>query len=278
MLLALGMALMMVMARSVAARGVAAQDGGRPALLFVVTGQSNAGQQGRAGQLPAGLAGGVPGAWLYAPQATRQQRLVPMAAYRGYFGPELPIAAALRAVCPGQDILIAKTYSGGTSIVAWDPAAPGRAGWRQDMARVGNETKPAMWPRVLTSVNAAGAGWGGPVEVAGVFYIQTERDSRIAWGAAHYEANLRQLIAAWRREWGAGLPVVFMDSHTNLSGGGPRVHEAVAAVAGSTPGAAWVPVRDLTKKPDKVHFDSAGVLGLGERMAAEWLRLAGGCE
>ncbi len=97
------------------------------------------------------------------------------------------------------------------------------------------------------------------------------------YGAEHYESNLRQLIAAWRARWGA-LPVIFMDSHTNLSSNGPLVHEAVVAVAESTPGTAWVTVRDLEKKPDRVHFASAGVIGLGERMGEAWLALAGGCE
>ena len=34
---------------------------------------------------------------------------------------------------------------------------------------------------------------------------------------------------------------------------------------------------DLPVKEDGVHFDNAGLELLGERMAAEWLRLNGGC-
>ena len=34
--------------------------------------------------------------------------------------------------------------------------------------------------------------------------------------------------------------------------------------------------RDLGTS-DGIHFNSAGVVTLGERLAAEWLRLAGGC-
>lgn len=257
---------------------VRGQEPGRPALLFIITGQSNAGQQGKAGQLPPALAGGVEGAWYYAPQATKQRRLLPLAAYRGAFGVELSLAQAIRAACPGREIVVAKVYSGGTSLFAWDPLAPGRPGWRADMQRVGNATKPAMYPRVLATVAAAAAAYGAPAEVSGVFYIQTERDSKMEWGAQNYERNLRALIAAWRDEWNApALPVVLMDSHTNLNGGGPLVHEAVVAVTGTTPATGWAAVRDLPTK-DGIHFNSEGVIALGERLAAEWLRLAGGCE
>lgn len=252
----------------------AAGEAERPALLFILTGQSNAGQNGRATDLPAGRGGPVEGAWLYAPQVTKGSKLAAMGPVRGTFGVELSFARAVRAACPGREVIVAKVHSGGTSIIAWDPGAPGRPGWRQDMARVGNADKPAMYPKVLAL--AAGARGQRPAAVAGVLYVQTERDSKYAYGAERYEGNLRRLIAAWRRDWDApGLPVVFMDSHTGLSGGGARVHEAVAAVAATTPGTAWVATRDLPKKGDGVHFNSAGLWLLGERMAAAWLRLEG---
>jgi hypothetical protein len=255
----------------------AAAGNGRPALLVVITGQSNAAQQGAAGQLAAAERGPVEGVWYYAPQHTRQTRVVPMQPYGGAFGVELSFARTARAACGGREVLIAKTYSGGTSIIAWDDNAPGAA-WRREMAQVGNSRKPAMYPRVLQVKRDAERAYGRPVEMAGVLYLQTERDSRYRYGAERYEANLRQLIGALRRDWGAaGLPAVFMDSHTHLATGGPLVHEAVVAVAGSTPRAAWVPVRDLPKKPDHVHFATDGVVELGRRLAAEWVAM-GGCE
>jgi hypothetical protein len=249
-----------------------------PALLFVVTGQSNAGQQGEAGQLTAAQRGPVEGAVYYAPQHTRSQGLVALQPYGGAFGVELSFARAVRQAT-GRDVVIAKVFSGGTSIIAWDAAAP-NAAWRQEMARVGNTGKPAMFPRVLDIQRKAAAAYtaatGRPVELAGVLYIQVERDSKVQYGAVRYEGNLTELIGAWRDEWNApGLPVVFIDSHSSLSGGGPIVHEAVVNVAGDVAGTAWVAVRDLPKK-DSVHFNTAGVWTLGERMAAAWLGMWGG--
>lgn len=248
----------------------------RPALLFIVTGQSNAGSGGRAAELGPVERAPVDGAWFYSPQTTKSRQLVPMEPVRGTFGVELSFARVVRAACPGREIVVAKVHSGGTSIIAWDPGAPDRPGWRQDMARVGNSEKPAMYPKVEQLAREARA--LKTAELAGVLYIQTERDSKYSYGAERYEGNLRRLIAAWRRDWNApALPVIFMDSHTNLAGGGPVVHGAVVNVAEEVARTAWVASRDLPKKADRVHFNSAGLWELGERMAAEWLRLSGGC-
>lgn len=263
---------------ALAARGATAQSGdATPALLFIITGQSNAGQQGAAGQLTAAQRGPVEGAWYYAPQHTRSQALLPLQPYGGAFGVELSFARVVRQAT-GRDVVIAKNYSGGTSIIAWSPSAP-NAAWKAELAKVGNAGKPAMYPRVLDIQRKAAAAYtaatGRPVELAGVLYIQVERDSKVMYGATRYEGNLKELIGAWRDEWHAPrLPVVFIDSHSSLSGGGPIVHEAVVATAADVAGAAWVAVRDLPKK-DTVHFSTPGVWTLGERLAAAWLVEAG---
>ena len=238
-----------------------------PALLFVITGQSNAGQKGDAAQLAGPTA---PGTFYYAPQHTGVRAWLPMQPYRGHFGIEQSFARAV-AEATGRTVLVAKTYSGGTSIIAWQPTDRGRQ-WRRDMAAVGNATKPAMYPRVTALVTEATAAWGGPVELAGVLYVQVERDSRYQYGAVRYESNLRRLIAAWRADYGTGLPVMFIDAHSHMTSGGPIVAAAVRAVAADTPNTAMISVRDLPKQ-DAVHFSSAGVDELGRRFAAAWLAM-----
>ncbi len=231
-----------------------------PPLLFILTGQSNAGQKGTGGAA-------VDGAWLYAPQyAGRTWRPMP---YGGAFGVELSFARAVREAT-GRQVLVAKVYSGGTSIIAWQPDAPNVA-WRQAMSKVGNSGKPPMYGRVMTLYNDARAAWGGPVELAGVLYVQVERDSKVEYGAVRYGDNLTALIDAWRRDWQAPkLPVIFMDAHTNMTTNGPTVAAAVRDVAASVPGAAWVACRDLPTS-DGVHFNGVGLTELGRRMAAAWL-------
>ena len=247
-----------------------------PALLFVLTGQSNAGQQGKPGQVAAAAVAPVAGAWYRAPQHTKAQGIVAMQPWRGAFGAELSFARAVRAACPGREVVVAKVYAGGTSIVAWSPDAP-NSQWKYDLAQVGNAGKAPQYPKVLEAAAQAAARFGRPVELAGLLWLQVERDSRYDYGAARYEGNLRELVAALRADWGGpGMPFVAIDSHTQLDSGGAVVHRAIVNVAGSVPGVGWVQTRDLGTS-DGIHFDSAGVVTLGQRLAAEWLRLAGGC-
>lgn len=246
----------------VAAPATADSEPELPALLFILTGQSNAGPKGIGGEP-------VPGAWLYSPQYSgRAWR--PMAPVNGRYAVALPFARAVHEAT-GRTALVVQTYSGGTSIIAWQPDAP-NAAWRQAMSAVGNATKPAMYPRVRSLVAEATAAWGGPVELAGVLYVQVERDSKYLYGATRYETNLRRLIAAWRADYGADLPVMFIDAHTNMSGNGPTVARAVAGVAADTPQTALIPVRDLPKQ-DYAHFSAAGIDALGARFAAAWLEM-----
>lgn len=267
---------MTLMVLTVAATAGAQGVDERPALVFVLTGQSNGGQQGSVGQVPASAVSPVDDAFYHAPQHTRTQALVSMRPYRNSFGAELSFARAIREACPGRKVIVVKRYLGGTSIIAWDPTAPS-AQWKRDMAAVGNSGKGPQYPRVLEAVRQARSLYGGPTDIAGVLWIQVERDSRYTYGAARYEDNLRELVAAFRSEWGApNLPVVAMDSHTQLDGGGATVHRALLDVAAGDSNFGWVETRDLPTS-DGIHFNSGGVLTFGQRLAAEWLRLAGGC-
>jgi hypothetical protein len=247
---------------------------GEPALLFVLTGQSNAAQQATASQI-GGQDVTVDGSWYYAPQHTRLKRLVPLQPYRGNFGVEVSFAQEV-ARATGQEVIVAKVYRGGTSIIAWEPSAPNPA-WERDMKQVGNPPANPMYPRVLAVKREAEAAYraqtGRDVVLAGVLYIQVERDSKSSYGAVRYEANLKALIAALRKDWNApDLPFVFIDSHTNLTGSADVVHQAVVNVARDVDYTAWVPVRDLPKK-QPAHFSTEGVWKLGERLAEAWLDL-----
>lgn len=266
----LGMVVMMSLAS-----GMGAQEE-QPALLFVVTGQSNAGQQAKPSQVSPAAGAAVEGAYYRAPQHTTTQAVVAMQPWRGAFGIELSFARAVRAACPGREVIVAKVYLGGTSIIGWNPDAP-NAQWRYDMGQVGNGGKAPQYPRVLDAAEQAAARFGRPVEMAGLMWLQVERDSHYTYGAMRYEANLRELVTSLRSDWNApGLPFVAIDSHTQLDSGGTVVHQALVNVSESMPAVGWVETRDLGTR-DGIHFDSAGVVTLGQRLAAEWLRLAGGC-
>lgn len=275
--------------------------------LFVVTGQSNTGPNGNGQLLPPEMRH-VDGAWLAKKRTTTVYVLNPMEPFRApklKFGitntaytVEHTIAYNLRQACPDMQMVFVRIASGGTSLVAWDPN-PNTPEWKKALAAVGNTGKQAMYPQVMSAVSATQTAIrnkpelsGRPVEMAGVFYIQTERDSKMLAGAQQYEQRLRDLIAAFRRDWDEDdLPVLFMDSHTALNSYAALVRQAAANVAElqpegftddpgatATPGTAMVATRDLPKYKDGVHFNSEGINLFGARLAARWLELNGGCE
>jgi len=279
--------------------------GTQPVRIFIITGQSNAGTNGNATLLPPWLV--LRGnAWYYAGTVTRG-RLDPVGPMRSSkrkfgitklgYGLELPIAYHLQAACPDMKMIFIRIQSGGTSLIAWSPT-PNTAQWRADMAAVGNGGKAAVYPRLLAAVSGARTAMqalpalnGQPSQVSGVFLIATERDSKYNYGAARYEGNLRTLIAAARRDWNwPAMPVVFVDSHTSLNNYAAVVRQAATNVAWAQPATfedasgvvavprtGLVPVRDLPKYGDGVHFNSDGINELGRRFAERWLSLNGGC-
>ena len=273
--LMIGLIALMLVAGIVGANESGYQQG-PPPLLFVFTGQSNAGQQGRPGQVAAAAVAPVEGAFYRAPQHTKSQAIVAMQPWRGVFGAELSFARAVRDFCPGRQVIVAKVYMGGASLIVWEPDAP-TSQWKYDLAQVKNSGRAPMYPKVLDAAEQAASRFGRPVELAGLMWLQVERDSHYDYGATRYEANLRELVTTLRSDWNApGLPFVAIDSHTQLDSGGATVHRAIVNVAESLPGVGWVQTRDLGTR-DGIHFDSAGVITLGQRLATEWFRLAGGC-
>lgn len=215
-------------------------------LLFVVTGQSNGGMLGHGGEA-------IEGAWLYAPQVSG--RVLPLAPVWGRHGIELSFAATIQEACPGRTVIMVKRWRNATGIEAWSPRA-------------------RMAQKVLTAVAEAQRGIG-PATIAGVLWVQNERDTRTWERGEAYEGRLREVVGLWRREWGM-VPVVMMGVHTD-GAGTAGVARGLAAVAAEMGPAGIVPANDLPVR-DGVHFDEAGLAQLGERMAGEWLRLSGGCE
>lgn len=276
-------------------------------LVFVVTGQSNAGPNGNS-RLLAPERWRVANAWYSTKVTSRTYRLSVMEPFlfrKAKFGitkmayaVDHAIAYRLHQMCPATPMVFVRVTSGGTSIVAWDPNFNTPA-WKAAMRAVGNGAYAPMYPQVLAAaggtlaaVQAAPDLAGLSPEMAGVFYIQTERDSKMLAGAQQYEQRLRDLIAAFRRDWGEDdLPVLFMDSHTALNAYAGLVRQAAANVAElqpegitddpgatATPGTAMVATRDLPKYKDGVHFNSEGINLFGARLAERWLELNGGCE
>jgi len=183
-------------------------------------------------------------------------------------GPELSLGRALAEAYPDYQVALLKYSEGATNLDAeWDP---------KDAA-----TTAYMYNGLLESMgNALGmlAADGLSFEVAGLFWMQGERDSRFADMAGRYEANLVDLIAAVRAQTGqADLPFVIGRVADDLHPGDypelGNVRAAQAAVAASDDLVALVDTDAFGMNSDDLHFSTAGQLALGEAFAEAYLAI-----
>lgn len=240
-----------------------------PALLFFISGQSNAGSQGKGSDLNEYQLEVGADVLLYSPQFTGSQQFVSVphdsdkAKWDNRFGPELGIYEAIRAAYPGRTIAFARRSKGGTSIVEWcsDTTCNGLQ-WTKD-----KNLKNAAVSKLSTLC-------GCPVEVAGIIWLQNEADVTSAL-ASHYEARLTTMIDAWRDETGnSSLPVLFYTVHTKL-GTAPAntLQSGLNSVIASVPYTAMVDSTDLPTWPGEPHFDSEGMYLLGQRFGEAWAEM-----
>jgi hypothetical protein len=121
--------------------------------------------------------------------------------------------------------------------------------------------------------------------VAGLFWLQGEADA-YAGMSSLYELNLTALVDAVRDEWGESLPVVIAQMHQNVVHWAhpvvPRIAEpylseiraAQQSVAAKNSFVRTVDVDDVPLTSDSIHFDSAGLRIVGERLADAYLSIA----
>jgi hypothetical protein len=282
-LTAFAAAMLLTAALGAAPADAAAQPaaGPMPVKLFILSGQSNAGGKGVGSELPEAMRQGRPDVLLIGKGA---RELTPLKPYprRGFgtdnsaFGPEMAFAHAMKAAYPGHIIVIAKHTEGACSIIAWDKDWH-REGWKRDLALVANEKKEPQYPQVLELAErarkalAAEPGRYGPVEIAGMLWVQSERDDNSAATAAMYEKNLRALIANLRQDLGAaGMPFVFAD--VNGRSNTEVIRAGMQRVVAEVDRTAMVPIAGLSRA-DGVHYDTQGQLELGRRLAEAYLSI-----
>lgn len=276
--------------------GCSAQPKGTTYHLYFLGGQSNMVGYGFTRELSPEQAEPAADAWIYATTPTGDEASIdPASAWApvtpgfgvGYaapesapalgerFGPELSFARTLRELQPDTPIAIIKYARGGTSIDlrarggagSWDPSYEGLNQFDHAVATI----RAAMEPRDLD-----GDGELDRLVPAGIGWMQGESDGTREDAAAAYEANLARLARALREELGdADLPFVVVrisDSQVQAGTGrvwafGDAVRGAQEAFARSDPNAALVTSTDGYGYSDPYHYDTAGYLDMGARIA-----------
>lgn len=180
------------------------------------------------------------------------------------FGPELSFAAALRAKLRG-DIAIARFTDSGSQIIDWTPAG--------SMAKSRH-----VYPRFVDFVRQSRQQLidkGHEVELVGIFYHLGEND--MSWGPSRKRAIGRLLSLVKQSRVDLELPELpwFVsqqpptdDARVN----GIEVTGVLAKAAAVDPVLHHVRAFDLPPQPEKLVLNSAGVVALGELLAAAYLR------
>lgn len=252
---------------------------GKKIKLFILSGQSNMVGQGLSAELPQNLK--TPNDRILLFEDGKWQPLRPL---RHTFGPEIAFAHAMAKQWPGETIGIVKQAWGGTGVLAWNPR------WTKEKADLTNDgRKGNLWKVLTDKVNAARE--AADCDVRGFLWQQGAKDMNSLVTAKAYLKNLSELVKGLRRETGvADLPLIL---GTYRSDGVPDDVSDLDPEnypSSRRPGAAYVikaqweaqtalapakaiPLRNLPLHPENIHYNTAGILQLGELFAAGFVEL-----
>jgi len=198
----------------------------------------------------------------------------------GAFGPEITLGRSLAdwvaANQPANKVAFIKYAVGGTSLSAdWKAGGTG--------TNTGDGVQYKTFQTVVTAglaaLDADSSLSGYTKRIAGIIWVQGEKDSLTAVESQAYEANLTAFIADVRLTYGANLPFFFsrlsdnQTAYPSGTGEGPAgfiaVRAAQTAVASSVAGAVMINAdpAGFSVGGDNIHFDAAGQQALGNAFA-----------
>lgn len=249
--------------------GASAIAAEKPVKLFLLGGQSNMDGCGRWNELPENLKQTPVNVRIWDNRTKEWKKIgedSTAIARKLQFGPELLFSHRVAAAFPGHEIRLVKYSAGGTSLAL---------GWLPEKRKM-YAGFIANYQNALADLEKS----GHAVETSGMLWMQGEGDSDTIERAEAYEKNLPILLADVREKTGRPhLPVVMGRISSSLLKKTPWVFDhcpivqkAQEAVAAKDPDTYIVQTDDLTTLQDNTHFDTAGQITLGERMAAEMLK------
>ncbi len=237
----------------------------RESLVFILSGQSNMVGQGNTADLDETLRT-MPSNVLYFLDGERADF-----AANERFGPEVTFAHELSRALPDTSIVLLKYAVGGTSLLAWAPE------WTAESARVTqNEGRGPLYEQLLEMVATVRPRLGQGARMAGVLWMQGERDARFPPAGAAYAANLEMFVRRLREDLGAPeLPFLFgqVDPPPDRYPATADVRDAQASAPGRIPASRMVSTAELSKHDDRLHYDTEGQLSLGRRFARAYLEM-----
>lgn len=266
--------------------------------VYYLGGQSNMDGYGFVSELPAGLAGEMPGVMIYHGNTSADNTAVDGRgiwdtlcpghgvgfssdgsnnSYSDRFGVELSFAEKMKELFPDEKIAIIKYSRGGTSI---DTAAAGGAGAWLPAYTGGNGVN--QYDHFLATVKGAlaagdidGDGKKDVLIPSGILWMQGESDANNEYATSIYKENLAMLIDSIRNVFSApDMPVAIgriSDSHNDADSlvwtWGDAVREAQAKYVAEDGKAALVTSTDSYGYSDPWHYNSERYIDLGRKFA-----------
>ena len=236
-------------------------------LVFILAGQSNMVGQGDTATLSDDLRRLPPNVRYYLDGEPAS------IADRPRFGPEVTFAEELSQAYPEKTIVLIKFALGGSSLLAWAPD------WTAEGAQLtGNESQGPLYERLIEYVSSARSAHQQNARLAGVLWMQGERDARFPAAGEQYGANLSALVERLRADLDAPeLPFIFgqVDPPPERYPAAEDVRAAQQAAERLIRGATMVSTEGLAKHDDDLHYNSEGQLELGRRLARAYLEAHG---
>jgi len=181
----------------------------------------------------------------------------------GTFGPEISFGAQIAKALPAQNIALIKATKGGTSLKNdWKPGIKDQT-----------KSQGPLYQNFIATINDSLSllkNNGDTYTIKGMIWHQGESDAALT--AEEYKTLLTDFIARVREDLKLpNLPFVIGEVFDN--GKRDSIRAAQLAVSKTVAGVGFFSVKDLNTSDKGTHFDSAGQIIMGERFAAEMMKL-----
>jgi hypothetical protein len=226
-------------------------------LIFILAGQSNMAGQGERSKVPAHYRKNPRNVSFY-----HNGYKTPLNHF-AYFGPEIGFAHEVSRRYPKHKIKIIKFAVGGTSMLAW---APNWSVQRANLTK--NASAGPLFKKLLQTANASYD--SKKSRISAVLWVQGEADAKYPAIARQYKNNLSIFVTALRRQLdnrNTQFIVAGVNPPVKQFPASSVINKAQKQVVASLPNMQFIRTLDLSKRSDKLHYDTLGQIKLGKRFA-----------
>lgn len=185
------------------------------------------------------------------------------------FGPEVVFAHRVCDLYASDIVMIIKFATGATSLLAWSPE------WTEEKAAItANVDDGPMYSKLVAFIRDAAIPYDAKIE--GILWMQGERDAKFPDAGREYAKNLSHLMTTLRAEVKAPAAPVLIGRVNPPEAQWPAysvVRQAQKDAETALAPCHMVDADGVSKRPDNLHYDTAGQIELGKRFFESFMRL-----